>query len=653
MHEVRWTGGFWADKFTLCHKQMLPTIHRALLDPRNSEHLKNFRVAAGLEEGEYRSTNWSDGDCYKWLEAMALIYAVTKDPQLEALLDEWIEVIRKAQRADGFISTNAQLSDRVKPLDLPYTHQLYNFGHLLTAGVVHHQATGKDTFLQIARKAANYLYDQFSPRPARLVHFPWNPSVYVGLVDLYRATGEERYLELAKIMIDNRGSSPGDGDHRNGGTDQTQDRVPIRQEFQAEGHAVCATYLYCGVADLYMETGEKALLEALKRIWGNIHSRRSFITGAVGVGGGKSSRGDPVHEAFQADYHLPSRTAYAETCANIGHGMWNWRMLCITGEARYGDAMERVVYNTLLSPVSLDGTGFFYCNPLKWTGESAGPTKHHTATRWSIHRCYCCPPQVARKIAGLQRWAYGLSQDEVWVHLYGSNALDSQLPNGSRIRLRQDSRYPWDGKTQFTVMEAPNHELALKFRIPSWSPGAQIKINNKPFSGPVHPGTYASVRRRWSAGDIVELDLPLPVTLMEAHPLVKEVHNQVAITRGPIVYCLELPKRENGERIWKDGVFLPDNIKLQPRFEKSLLGGVVTLKGNALTYKGRDLFIQASKKASPPRPGPDWGDMLYRPFQARPLPPADTGMVEITLTPYYTWANRGESYMEVWIPLVR
>ncbi|HET6442341.1 MAG TPA: beta-L-arabinofuranosidase domain-containing protein, partial [Phycisphaerae bacterium] len=226
---VRWTDGFWAERWDLCRREMLPSIQKALLDPRNSEQLVNFRVAAGLEKGTHRGTAWSDGDCYKWLEAVSLVYALTREAELGRLLDEWIDVIAKAQRPDGFLSTNAQLSAKVNPLDMPYTHQLYNMGHLLTAACVHHKATGKETFLRTARKTADFLCREFSPRPPRLVHFPWNPSVYMGLVDIYRATGERRYLELAKVLIDNRGSSPG-GDHRNGGTDQTQDRVPVREE---------------------------------------------------------------------------------------------------------------------------------------------------------------------------------------------------------------------------------------------------------------------------------------------------------------------------------------------------------------------------------------------------------------------------------------
>ena len=653
LNEVRWTKGFWADKVELCRTKMIPAVAKGLLDPRNSEQLASLRIAAGLAEGPRKGTDWSDGDCYKYLEAVALMYAITKDPKLDTALDEWIAVIAKAQAPDGFLSTNVEPTGKRKKLDSPYTHQLYNMGHLLTAASVHHRATGKDSFLRIAIKTADFLDREFRPRPARLVHFPWNPSAYMGLVDLYRTTGKRKYLELAGILIGNRGSSPGGGTHRNGGTDQTQDRVPIRKETQAVGHAVCATYLYCGAADLYAETGDKALLAALERIWGNVTSRRMYVTGAVGPGGGKSPRGDPVHEAFAADFHLPSRSAYAETCSNIGNAMWNWRMLNITGDAKYADVMEQVLYNSMLSPVSLDGTQFFYCNPLRWEGQPGGPARHHTATRWSIHSCYCCPPQVARKIAGLARWAYGVGDDAVWVHLYGGNTLAAALGNGSKLRLTQETNYPWDGRVKITIDQAPKGETSLMLRIPSWAARALISINGGALANAFMPGSYATLRRRWSPGDVVQLDLPMPVRLVEAHPNVKPLADKVAVARGPVVYCLELPKNANGQAVWHDGVFLPENARLTPQGGKGVLKGLTVLTGKALTFAGRDRFIRETPKRPATGPTRAWANDLYREFRPRALKAPQTGTVGVTLIPYFAWANRGVAFMEVWIPLAR
>ena len=657
LDDVRWTEGFWAEKFALCRTAIVPAVERGLLDPRNSEQLRDLRVAAGLEPGSHRGTNWGDGDCYKWLEAVALVYAVTKDPKLDRQMDEWIEVIAKAQAPDGYISTNITTRASGDPrarLDMPYFHEMYNMGHLLTAACIHHRATGKDNFLRLAVKTGDFLDKQFGPRPPRLVHFPWNPSAHMGLVELYRTTGDRRYLELAEILIGNRGSSPGDGDHRNGGTDQTQDRVPIREEREAVGHAVCATYLYCGAADLYAETGDAALLEGLRRVWRNVTTRRMYVTGAVGAGGGRSSRGDPVHEAFLAEYKLPNRTAYAETCANIGNAMWNYRMLTISGEAKYADVMERVLYNTLLSAVSVDGKGFFYCNPLRWTGEQGGPTRHHTATRWPIHGCYCCPPQVARTIAKLRGWAYSVSEDAIWVNLYGGSRLETELADGSPIALLQQTDYPWNGRVKITVERCPERRFALMLRIPGWAREASIRVNGQPWAGLVTTGTYAALRRDWAPGDVVELDLPMPVQLIEAHPEVRDIRNYVAVMRGPVVYCLELPVDRGGAATWQAGVFLPENVVLTARHDERLLGGVTVLEGTALTFEGRDRFIEEAEAAAKPFEDPrDWDGVLYRPLEPRKLKQPDSGTIPITLIPYFAWANRGVSYMEVWIPLAR
>ena len=649
--DARWTRGLWAEKFELCRSVMLSGIEDALQDPANSEQLKNLRLAAGLEEGERHGTDWSDGDCYKWLEAMSLVYAVTGDAELDRKLDEWIDVIAKAQTPAGYLSTNIG-SNPDDWLPEPYRHELYNMGHLIHAGCIHHRATGKDTFLAIARRTADFLYERFSPRPPELVHFPWNPSVYMGLIELYRTTREARYLELAELMIGNRGSSPGGGDHRNGGTDQTQDRVPIRQETDAVGHAVCATYLYCGAADLLAETGDPELRAALERIWESVAFRRSYITGGVGPGSGTSERGDPVHEAFHGDYVLPNRSAYAETCANIGAGMFGWRMFAATGEARYADMWERMVYNSLLGSVSADGLGYFYANPLRWTGEEKGPHNHHTATRWRINDCYCCPPQVARTIAGLHSLAYGTFDGAVWVNLYGASTLDTELPDGTPVGLQQETDYPWDGRVTVTVTNAPAEPFELKLRAPGWATGATLQVNGEPADEPATPGAYVSLRRNWSVGDTVVLDLPMEPRLMQAHPEVDGIQDWVAVMRGPVVYCLELPTASGGEATWRKGVFFPENIELTPRHQPELLGGVTVLTGQALTFAGRDRFLEQTAAAEPPPPV-EWEGLLYQPLTPRELPVPDGETVDVTLIPYFAWANRGISFMEVWIPLAR
>jgi len=647
MTDVKWTDGFWAERFELCRKSMLPTLHRTLLDPKCAAQLNRIKFTAGLYEKNPGGVDWSDGDCYKWIETMAHVHGVKADPELDRLMDEWIAIIAKAQDEDGYISTNVG-HDREQRLQMPYHHELYNMGHLLTAACIHHRATGKTNFLEVAKKLADYLYRQWKPNPPRLVHFPWNPSVYMGLVEMYRTTGKRDYLEVARIMIDNRGSKPG-GSHQNGGTDQTQDRVSLRKEDEAVGHAVTGMYLYCGAADLYAETGDRKILAALERIWESVTLRKMDITGSVAMGGGKSTRGDPVHEAFGPDYAQPN--LYNETCANIGNGMFNWRMLSLSGDARFADEVERVAYNCLNAAVDLKGENWFYCNPLNWEG---GPGKGHlTGLRWRHNNCYCCPPSVGRTTASLHNWVYSLSDEGLWVHLYGGNELATTLADGSPVKLTQQTDYPWDGKIKLTVKEAGNQAFAIRLRIPGWTENAALSINGEAFSGAVRPGTYASISRTWKAGDVIELNLPMPVRLMEAHPMVKNLRNKVAVMRGPIVYCLELPEQEGGEKTWRDGVFLPENIELKPRHRSDFLGGVTVLDGKALTSKEREAFVKDAAGAAAPEPAAVADERLYRPFAPRALAVPNEGTVEISLIPYYAWANRGPSLMEVWIPLVK
>lgn len=651
MDEVSWTKGFWGDRFHRCRTATIPAVEEGMLHPDNTERLDVLLIAAGLKTGERKSRDWTDGDCYKWIEAMARQFTVTGDAELARKMDYWIGVIAKAQSPDGYLSTNFW-NDREQRLQMPYRHEMYNMGHLLTAASVHYQATGKTAFLDVARKNADFLHAQFSPRPARLAHFPWNPSAHMGLIDLYRTTGDGKYLELAKILIGNRGSSPGGGTHRNGGTDQTQDRVPLRDETQAVGHAVCATYLYCGATDLYAETGDEKLLRGLERIWENVTARRLFVTGGVGAGSGLSTRGDPVHEAFLDDYQLPNE-CYCETCSNIGNAMWNWRLLNATGDARFADTMERVLYNGGLSPVSITQDRFFYCNPLVWDADKKPTHKHRTPERWLTHACYCCPPQMARTLSALQTWAYSVGDSGIWVNLYSGSKLETELPDGP-VSLTQTTDYPWDGRVTVRMDVCPQAPFSLVLRIPEWCGEPTITINGTAHTDIPKGGAYAELIRSWKRGDVVELHLPMPVRLLESHPGVVGNRNRVAVMRGPVVYCVELPLAQGGRETWHKGVYFPESIEFTPRRADDLLGGIVVLEGDALTTAGRDHFIrEVAAKAGPVRDDRKWEGVLYRPFLGRKLTKPEEGTVSVALVPYYAWANRGVAYMQVWTPLAR
>ncbi len=609
-------------------------MKEALEHPGNSACLSNFRVGAGLEEGEHRGTNWSDGDCYKWIQAMAHVYAITRDAKLDREMDYWIDLIARTQAEDGYISTQTQLDPDKERWGKRQFHELYNMGHLMTAAGVHSHVTGKTTFLSVARKVGDYLYETFASRPPELGRFGFNPSQIMGLVDLYRATGEERYLELAGIFVDMRGSGPTpvmpwgrpeyDDSHRG---DQNQDRVPLREETQAVGHAVTAIYLWCGAADVAAETGEAELIEALDRIWRDVVEKKMYITGAVGpYHHGVSPRGDKVHEAFGRVYELPNATAYNETCANIGNGMWNKRMLELTGEARFADVMEQVLHNSAISTMDIDGTSFCYTNPLArsdWTPVLS----QDSAQRWSEFKCYCCPPQVARTLAQTHEWAYAFSDDGVWVNLYGSSVLDTELPGLGGVKLTQETDYPWDGTITITMDAAPQAEMALRLRIPGWADSATISVNGEDAESAAVPGTYAVLKRRWRAGDTVTLELPLRPRLMMAHPEVEAAHNQVAVMRGPIVYCLEAADLPEGVPVHE--VCIPRDIELTAKFEVELLGGVTVLEGIACR-----------------RRNPDWSDRLYA-----ELPNAACERLPIRLIPYYAWLNRGQHDMRIWLPV--
>jgi hypothetical protein len=542
-------------------------------------------------------------------------------------------LIELANGANGYLSTQIQLTDVPRWQDLKY-HELYNMGHLLTAACIHHRVTGKDNFLSVARKLGDYLCTIFLPRPKELAHFGFNPSNIMGAAELYRTTGDAKYLRLAKTFVDMRGSAPG-------GSDQNQAKVPLRQEQEAVGHAVTAAYLWCGAADVYAETGEQALLDSLSRLWEDVTQRKMYITGGTAaLHTGEADRRllrrwprDSVHEAFGAPYQLPNRTAYNETCANIANAMWNWRMLALTGDAKYAEVMEQVLYNSMLSGMGSEGRDYFYTNPLRRV-DGQPMLSNDSLARWtdttpsSPLRCFCCPPNVARTLAELSGWAYGMSADAVWVHLYGSNVLDSRLPGGGEIRLVQQTQYPWDGQVTVAIEKAPERELALRLRIPGWAAGATIQVNGQAAEIEIAPRSYVELRRRWSAGDTIKIELPMEIVMVEAHPLVEENRNHTAVLRGPVVYCLESVDLPAG--VLLDAVRLPGHPVWQVRHDADLLRGVAVLETEARRLP--------SSRLAPA--------LLYR-----ALPTGAIDRISVRLIPYYAWANRGPSEMTVWIPL--
>ena len=630
--DVRWTRGFWAERFDLCHKVMIPNMWQLLKDPNISHAYENFLVAAGLTEGRHRGPKWHDGDFYKWLEAVAFVYGVTKDERLNRQMDDIIDVIGKVQREDGYIHTPAIIQQRTKRSEAGefkdnLDFETYNMGHLMTCACIHYRATGKTSLLNMAKKAADFLYALYKKSPQTLANNAICPSHYMGVVEMYRTTRDPRYLELAKGLIDIR-------DLVQDGTDDNQDRLPYRKQTQAVGHAVRANYLYAGAADVYAETGDKSLIGALEAIWSDAAYRKMYITGAIGAlydgaspDGSKNHKAiQLVHQAYGRAYQLPNITAHNESCATVGFALWNWRMLSITAEARFADLLELGLYNGVLSSISLDGKEFFYTNSLRQVNELP------FELRWSRKRepyisCFCCPPNVVRTIAEAAGYAYSMSDEGLWVNLYGSNVLDTSFSDGSKVRLVQQTDYPWDGAIRITLEDIPTKELSVFLRIPAWASGAIVKVNDKLAGDNLKTEQYFEVKREWSAGDVIELVLPMPVKLIEANPLVEEVRNQIAMKRGPIVYCLESVDLPDGVKM--EDVAISPTIEPTVHFDRDLLGGVTVMK------------VQANVLA-----GGDWGNTLYREISHQ-----KPKTVHIRLIPYYAWGNRGKSEMTVWVPL--
>ncbi|MHC4995109.1 MAG: glycoside hydrolase family 127 protein [Planctomycetota bacterium] len=626
--DCRWTYGFWADKFKLCEEVMVPHMG-TLLKGDIGHGLNNFKIAAGLKDGVHRGMFWHDGDFYKWMEAAMYVYAVNKDERIVNELDELIEIIGRAQEDDGYLSTQVQLKGIERFSNRRY-HELYNSGHLLYSACIHHRVTGKTNFLNIAIRHADYLYDLFAPQPKELARFGFNQTQIIGLVELYRTTQNKKYLRLAEIFINMRGRSPVVVDETvrdNMIGDMVQERTPLRISREAVGHAVLALYFYAGAADVYAETGEEALINALERLWDNVVDKKMYVTGAVGqTHHGMSTGQDAVHEAFIEEYMMPNSTAYNETCANVCNAMFSYRMLGVRGESKYADIMELVLYNSGLSAVSADGTHYFYANPLRMNHNTRDYSSTESPIREPYIDCFCCPPNIVRTIAKLSGWAYSLSANGVAVNLYGGNELTTKMLDGSTIRLKQDTQYPWSGAVRVTVQECEEAPFELLFRIPGWARGTTLRVNGKDAGVDVTPGEYATIKRGWRSGDVVSLDMPMDIQLIEGHPRIEEVRNQVAIKRGPVVYCVESPDLPDNTDILD--VYLPQGSTLTARHRPDFLGGLTTISGN--------VRLRSDKKEG-----------MYRTL-TQPL----WETVKTTFVPYFAWCNRGQSEMTVWMPIV-
>ena len=621
---VHFNDAFWAPRIEI---NRTVTIPFAFQKDEETGRVDNFLRAAKALKGEPLENTkppgypFDDTDVYKVMEGASYTLSVHPDPKLRAYLDNLIKIIGAAQEKDGYLYTTRTINPQhphpwagTKRWELEGvdSHELYDLGHLYEAAVAHYQATGERSLLDIALKTADLLVKTFGPGKESI--WPGHQITEMGLAKLYRVTGDKSYLDLAKFMLDQRGVNGEKG----GGRTYNQSYKKVVDQTEAVGHAVRATYMYSGMADVAALTGDVAYVNAIDKIWENVTEKKLYITGGIGARGSG--------EAFGNDYELPNMSAYCETCAAVGNDFWNQRLFLLHADARYVDVLERTLYNGLLSGVSLDGKTFFYPNPLESNGQ-------HQRSPW--FGVACCPGNITRFLPSVPGYVYAQSGDTLYVNLFVGSTADIKMDNGREVKVTQETRYPWDGTVKMTVVPDARADFTINVRIPGWArneaiPGdlyrfadkvdeaPVLKVNGKPVPLALDKG-YAKVNRQWAKGDVIELVLPMPVRRVIANEQVSADRSRAALQRGPIVYCAEWPDNPGGR---VRNLVLPDKEPLKAQFIPALLNGVEVVKSTAisLAYDERGNVARSEQ--------------------------------EFTAIPYYAWANRGRGQMEVWIPKV-
>ena len=615
---VKVSDDFWAPRIKLNHDVTIPIAFGFC---ESTGRIRNFEIAGGLDTGRFQTIYpFDDSDVTKIIEGASYSLQTYPDPELEAYLDTLIWKIGLAQEDDGYIYTNRTIAEMhggrgihdwargkrwEKTNDL--SHELYNLGHMYEAAVAHYQATGKTTFLDIAIKSADLVDKDFGWDA--FVSYPGHQVIEMGLVKLYRVTGEQRYLDLAKFFLDARG-------HRKDGAEYSQSHMKVIDQTEAVGHSVRATYMYSGMADMAAILNDEGYVNAITKIWEDIVYKKMYVTGGIGASGGNEGFGEP--------YHLPNMSAYCETCASIGNIFTNHRLFLMHGESKYFDILEKTLFNSMLSGVSLSGDRFFYPNPLESYGQ-------HERSEW--FGCACCPSNVARFIPAIPGYIYATTDQDLYVNLFVSNTADIDM--GSRkVKLSQKANYPWEGNVLITVDQSTGGSFAMHVRVPGWAKNEAIPgnlyrfadVNNEPviikLNGKIlkyeQTEGYAVITRKWKKGDKVEISLPMPVRAVVADDKVKDDAGKIALQRGPVMYAAEGPDNAGGHVL---NYVIDQNAGFTTEFVPTLLKGTQIVKA-----KGK----QAKKDLQ--------GNVL-------------TGGVEdVTLIPYFLWSNRGPAEMSVWLP---
>ncbi len=619
---VKITGGFWAP-ITDTNRQV--TIPIEYQQCQQTGRIDAFRLEWKPGQPQPPHIFW-DSDVAKWIEAASYSLSSHPDDQLDQLLDETIALVASAQQPDGYLNVHFTVVEPEKRWsNLRDLHELYCAGHLIEAGVAHFQSTGKRSLLDVIVRYADYIASVFGTQPGQLRGYPGHEEIELALVKLYKATGEDRFLDLARYFVDERGRDPHyfDIEAEARGEDPAewwgargvssdlryayaQAHLPVRQQRQVMGHAVRAMYLYSAMADLAVETQDEVLRQACEALWEDVCLKKMYITGGIGP-----SR---HNEGFTLPYDLPNASAYAETCAAIGLVFWNQRMLRLDGDSRYADVLERALYNGVLSGVSLDGERFFYVNPLESDG-----TQH----RQPWFDCACCPPNVARLLASLGGTIY--SQDKsspgISVHLFIHSRVQFDV-DGVSITLNQDTRYPWDGKVRFTLDMQQPASFNLRLRLPGWCRSAALELNGENVECLNFNNGYIEMDCDWNPGDELVYQMEMPVERVYAHPQVSEDVHRIAIQRGPLVYCVEQADHDTPLNLLR----LDAASLLDAAWDDELLGGMVVVQG--------DVFAEQAL---------DWQDTLYRHDPPARVP------VKLRAIPYFAWDNREPGAMRVWL----
>jgi hypothetical protein len=611
--QVTINDGFWKPAM---QKVATTTLQACILQTEvKTPRIKNFEKVARNKGEKHEGIFYDDSDVYKALEAIAYSLKNYPDANLEKKADEWIDKVAAAQLSDGYIGTWYTLGGLDQRWSDMSMHEDYNGGHLIEAAVAYYNATGKKKLLDVATKFADHFDNNFGPGKKHWV--TGHQELELALVKLYKTTNNKKYLDLAHWLLEERGHKYAKGytwtDWKD--TAYAQDVVPVRMQKEITGHAVRAMYMYTGAADVAALTGDEGYMTAMNNVWEDVVYRNMYLTGGIGSSGN--------NEGFSNDYDLPNEQAYCETCASVGMVFWNQRMNTLTGDSKFIDVLERSLYNAARDGLSLSGDHFFYGNPLASNGR-------HNRREW--FGTACCPANIARLVASLGDYIYGVNDQGVWVNLFiGSNTT---LKVGkSEVPLSLETNYPWEGNVKLTVQPKSKAKFAMHVRIPGWAQGQVvpgdlyvfedktpaafiINVNGKPATYKMDKG-YAVIDREWKKGDVVELNIPMEVKRVKSRPELKQDEERVALQRGPIVYCVE--GADNNDKAWN--MILPDKTTFTTTFEKDLLEGVETIQFQAPT-------VQLSSD----------GKMV------------STEVKTITAIPYYSWCNRGQNQMQVWLP---